>query len=63
MHFGVFSSVKQEGKFGAVRTVKAYRGVEVQHLSFFTFVVDGMSGRLHAPAALPLTVEGVLTTH
>jgi hypothetical protein len=50
MHFGVFSSVKQEGKFGAVHTVKAYRGVEVQLLSFFAFAADGLSGHPHVPA-------------
>jgi hypothetical protein len=54
VHFGVFSFVTHKGKFAALHTVKAYRGVEVHFISFFALAVDVVSGHLHTPDAVPL---------
>jgi hypothetical protein len=42
--------------------MEAYGEVEVQTHSFLTVVLDGVSGQLHAPAALPPGTESAVST-
>jgi len=42
--------------------MKTYLGVEIQLHAFLTSALDGVSGQLHAPAALPPEKEPPVPT-